>query len=1236
MPSSISSRTLRRLALAVAALVLLVFAAVLAVPWWVSGQGMKIASQALGREVSVAVVRFQPWRLGLVMEGLKVAGQAPADPALLEVGRLDVALSTRSLWHRGLILSELQVLQPVLRLARVSEGHYDIDDLLARWGKPSAEPAADGEGDPPVALYNLRLSEGQVLLDDKPVGRRHEISGLQLDLPFVSLLDADIAVHVEPHLAGRLNGIEFGSKAQALPFAETRKASLDFSLKALDLAPYLAYWPKTLPLAPQRGQLSAELKLVFEQAPGKTPSLKLSGDVGARDIALALGDNKSWLVWQDLRLGMKDVQPLARRVQLGSLVWSAPAMTLHRDAAGRLLLPQFAPAPAPKTPAKTAAASPPWAFSLDSFEVRQAQLGWRDASLRPAVGLAINEFDLKLAGVHWPMQAKTTLNFSGRLLTEEGKIKPARLSGNGELTAQELALTAQWQDLALEWLSPYVEAQLPLAVQGSLAGQANLTLSKPLADDAGKRLKLGLRELKLDGLQARQLLAGGQRHEVLSLKQLSLDEATLDPSARRVTLGRLNVQAPRMQLQRAADGQLNVQALLPAKSESRSDSQAVPAPTAAAWDVQLAALAVDQGALQWTDAVARPVAGSRAAEVSGPYVLLVDQLRLRAENVGRDRAPLQLSLQLGRPSVRRGGAVSQASQGRLQWQGDVSLAPLALRGTLRAERLPLQALDPYLDPALGVHLRRAEAGFRGQVALSQEAQGLQARAQGDLLLGDLRLMQASLQGGARIAGEDLLRWQALNLSGLLVELQPSQPLRVEMTQASLSEFYARLVINEQGRFNLGEVGPKAERAPAVPAASASATANAKADAPALRLKVGQTQLVQGSVDFTDNFIRPNYSAQLTELQGSLGTFASGQTQMAPLTVKGKVAGTGLLDIGGELNPAGAPLQMNIKASATDIELAPLSPYAGKYAGFAIDRGKLSTHVHYRIAADGQLQADNQVILNQLTFGERIDSPDATKLPVRLAVSLLEDRNGVIDINLPISGSINDPQFSIGGLIGHVIVNLLGKALTSPFSLLAGGGSSDLSEVEFAAGSTVLAEAANANVDKLAKALIERPTLNLTITGWADPAAEQAAVQALKVEQSLVAERRRELRRQQNAAGQAPAEQPQRPIELSPAERQRLLKLVYENSSLSNRPRNMIGLLKEVPAEQMQAMLAASYPVGEEALRQLALERGVSVRDALIAKGVPNARLFLASPKLHQATEAGKGWTPHAALSLATK
>jgi hypothetical protein len=420
-------------------------------------------------------------------------------------------------------------------------------------------------------------------------------------------------------------------------------------------------------------------------------------------------------------------------------------------------------------------------------------------------------------------------------------------------------------------------------------------------------------------------------------------------------------------------------------------------------------------------------------------------------------------------------------------------------------------------------------------------------------------------------------------------------------------------------------------------AASAASAPASSELP-IDVRIGATRLSNGKVDFSDRFVRPNYSAALTELNGQLGAFRSDSRDMATLELRGRAAGTALLEISGQINPTARPLALDIRAKATDLELAPLSPYAGKYAGYAIERGKLSMDVAYKIDPDGKLNASNQVTLNQLTFGEKIASPEATKLPVLLAVALLKDRNGVIDINLPVSGSLNDPQFSVGGIIVKVILNLIAKALTSPFSLLAGGGSDDLSLVEFTPGTATLSAGSGATIDKVAKALTDRPALKMTVTGASDPASEREAYQQALIDARLVAEQRREALRSGAApapaasgAASAPAAAPP----LGAEERNRLLKEVYKQTDIPNKPRNVLGFQKDIPPAEMEALLKTRLVVTEEAMRELALQRGIAVREALIAKGLPSERLFLAAPKLRVSGEEDAKWTPRVQLSLST-
>jgi Domain of Unknown Function (DUF748) len=500
--------------------------------------------------------------------------------------------------------------------------------------------------------------------------------------------------------------------------------------------------------------------------------------------------------------------------------------------------------------------------------------------------------------------------------------------------------------------------------------------------------------------------------------------------------------------------------------------------------------------------------------------------------------------------------------------------------------------------------------------------------------------------------QDLLKWKSLFVGGIDVDLEP---MKVTVGEVALSDFYSRFIVNPDGTLNLQNILVKAgqegvsttapttaagaDQKPATAAAPASApvatsvaasvSASVSASAPAglpARVRVGKITLQGGNVDFSDFFIKPNYSAKLSGIGGSVSEMTP--EKAADLELRGKVNGTAPVEIVGRLNPLASSLMLDIKASARDIELPPLTAYSVKYAGYGIEKGKLSVTLKYLIE-DRKLSAENKLYIDQLTFGDKVESPTATKLPVLLAVSLLQDRNGVIDIELPISGSLDDPQFSVGGLVVKVIVNLLTKIITAPFSALASafGGKEEMSQVDFAAGSAVLDEASRKRLDALAKALNDRPALKMDVAGHADATVDREALKQADMERRVKAEKMKRLTRD----GKPPASIDE--VTVGTDEYPDLLKAAYREAPFP-KPRNAIGLTKDLPVAEMENLMLANAQVSEQDIGQLASRRAQAAKDYLVETGkVPAERIFLVTPKAGDAGSAGKGQPTRAEFAL---
>ncbi len=783
---------------------------------------------------------------------------------------------------------------------------------------------------------------------------------------------------------------------------------------------------------------------------------------------------------------------------------------------------------------------------------------------------------------------------------------------NGSATDAQANATVTLAELPLSLAAPYLAQTLVPPLTGRLGGELSVRWQAANGDKS-MALDLSAQRISLD-----ELALGPAAQPLASLKQLQLTDLAVDLVERSVQAGALVLERPRVSVVREKDGGWMAQRWLKVSEPSPE--------TTPPWSLALAQLTLNNGDLGWEDRQPeRPV----ALRLSGVQLQMQDLKPLAAV-----QAPMPITLQLRLASAQ----AQQGDPGRLDFLGALRLAAadgardagLSLKGRVQAERLPVHALEPYFGDRLNLELLRADASYRGSLELALPTAGLALALAGDAALENFRANTLS-------PSEELLNWKSLNLRTLALAMVPGQPVRLSVGETSLSDYFARIIVLPNGTLNLqGLVKEEADVASAPtaeargPAASPLAQASAQPD-----IRFGPISLVNGRVFFSDRFVRPNYSANLSELTGGLGAFASAPAGaasgaaplLADLTLEGRVEGTAQLDVSGKLNPLARPLALDIQGKVRDLELPPLSPYSAKYAGYGIERGKLSVDVAYKIDPNGQLSASNKIVLNQLSFGERVAGSDAPNLPVKLAVALLADRQGVIDINLPVSGSINDPQFRIGPIVWRLVLNLIGKAITAPFSLIAsafGGGGDELSRVDFAPGRAVLDDAARQRLDTLAKALNDRPALQVTVIGQSDLEVERSAYQRAQLGRLLLAEKRRQLARDGAAIAGV--------LVVAPEDEPALLRAVYQRADVP-KPRNLVGIAKDIPLDQMEALLLAAQPVSADALRELAVARGVAVKDYLATRELPESRMFLGAPVL---TRQGDAWAPQAELKLAPR
>jgi len=1257
VPFSVSPQWQRRGRWFLGSLLVVWLLAWLAVPPMAKRMIEEKGSAALGRTLTIGAVDFHPWSLELTVHELAIA-TADGRGKQLSITRVYLDAELESVLRLAPVVDAITVDTPTLHLAHLGDGHYDIDDILATLNKASASAAPSAPL--PFALYNLTLNGGAVDFTDRlSTGERHHtLRALHLAVPFLSTLESKRDVKVQPRLAFDLNASHFDTATEGAPFAQTRKGDATIKIAQLDLAPYLPYLPASLPVRLQSAVVDADVRLGFEQA--AQSKLTLKGMVKVSGLALADASGQPLLGVEVIAAELADVRPLEQVVHLASLEITAPRLQATRNRAGHLNLdfeksrservaikniatPSASTRASGQKSTKTLAPTKPWTLALERLVVHRGGLSWTDDSLQPQGRLALAQVELQAQSLHWPLTATPYTFEASAEMPVRGK--PARLSAKGEGAESSTVVHASIGDLDLGLAAPYVAQFLQPGVSGVLDAELDLRMQGDALQVAVPRL--AVRDFALKGpkewtaaVAAAASNAERAANEMPGFKLLEVTDAQLDLVARTGSVGKLALRAPSATVHRDAQGQWMFQrwmktatlaAQQPATQSTGDDAplkaEAVAKPQAP-WQVALGELAIADGAVKLDD---RSFARPARLEVSAL------QLQLKGATLdGAKPAPLTLTARL---------KSGRAEPGKLNYRGTVMWAPLALQGSVEAIDLPVHGVTPYFADQLNIAILRADASYKGQLRYAAGADGAQVQLQGDASLEDFRANSVAGTAAAGEAGsapvesetlgvaEELLSWKSLNLPGISLNMAPGSATRAQVREATLSDFYARVIVNASGRVNLQDlVKATPAGAPAAPA-SAPAAASAQA-APAAVVAMGPIALVNGKVLFSDRFIRPNYSADLSELNGKLSAFSSqaldGSVQLADLELRGRAEGTASLEITGKINPLAKPLALDIQGRVRDLDLPPLTAYSIKYAGYGIERGKLSMDVRYSVQPDGQLTATNQLVLNQLSFGDKVEGAP-NSLPVKLAVALLADRNGVIDINLPVSGSLNDPQFSIGAVVWKVITNLIAKALTAPFSLLAnafgGSGGEDLSSVSFAPGSSVLAPDVAQGLDKIAKALADRPVLHVTVVGTANLEAEREALKRERLKALVLAEKRRRAAvggQDASAVGV-----------LTDAEYPVLLKDVYRRADIA-KPRNLVGFAKDLPAAEMESLLLASISVTEDAMRTLAQQRGVAVKDYLASRKVGAERLFLGAPRTALSDTADAPWKPHAELSVTSR
>jgi acylphosphatase len=583
---------------------------------------------------------------------------------------------------------------------------------------------------------------------------------------------------------------------------------------------------------------------------------------------------------------------------------------------------------------------------------------------------------------------------------------------------------------------------------------------------------------------------------------------------------------------------------------------------------------------------------------ASPVTLTADQINIHAENVSTkkdSRGSLSYSLTLN-------------ETGTISAESSFGINPVAADVTLDVKGVDITTLQPYITEKVNILITDGSFAAGGILSYAAyENEEMMISYKGDVSLSKFTTVD-------KTGANDFLKWNSLYFSGIDFNLDP---LNVHISDVSLTDFYSRLIVNPDGSLNVQGIMKEEEVKEESPSSEAvqDAADIKKETGPDKSIKIDTVTLQAGTVNFSDNHIKPNYSANLKEVGGRVSGLSSEEGASADVSLRGKLENHAPLEITGVINPLGEDLYVDLDIDFSDMDLSPLTPYANKFVGYNIQKGQLSLDLKYLIVKK-KLDSQNSVLLDQFTLGERVESPDATKLPVKFAISLLKDRKGEINLDIPVTGEIGDPEFSIGGIVIKMIVKLLVKAATSPFALLGAlvGGGEELSYIDYEYGSSGLSENEKAKLDKLSKALDDRPALNIEIIGHVDTERDREVMRQAAFDEKLKAQKFKEMVKKGEEVASV------NEVDITQEEYELYLTEAYKEEKFP-KPKNALGSLKILPPSEMEKLIYTHIKITDDDLRLLASKRALNVKDYFLNSGgiAPN-RVFLIEPESLQPKE----------------
>ncbi len=884
-------------------------------------------------------------------------------------------------------------------------------------------------------------------------------------------------------------------------------------------------------------------------------SLRLNGlEVRAQDQTAMLG-------FEELFVNLRATTLFLQKISFDEIRLVMPFVVAKVNREAKLNLMSLVPPSdeAPQPPAQpTGEPKKMMPVQIDLLEIGQGIIEYRDDSKARPVVIDVVPFEIVLRNFS-TVQAEggesahafTAEIGKGEKISWEGTIflEPVESDGRVNLSGIKLKTLYQAVHDLFQFDIPQGTLGLSASYHFDLRGQA------PQATVKNGNVSI----------QNLAIVERGGLEPVVSIPAFNVEGIQLDLQKQAIDIAKVHSANARFEAWMDPGGAINFQTLFtpvggneapPTPTTAKAKPEKTPKP----WTI-----AVDEIALRNYRAAFEDRTLSRPGHVD------VSAMNLTVKDVQipfRKPLPVDLSLKLN-------------ETGTIGVQGKVTVEPLIVDAALKLEHIDIHPFQPYLDQFLNADVQDGAIDLKGALHFAKEHPNEPLlRFQGDLAVNQLAVVD-------RKEFDNVVTWKGLVVNRVALDVEPTA---VKIAEVVWQEPSMQMVVEADGQLNVSQLAASPPSGDQAAAEQSEAKKSPTKAAEPVSVTIDQVKLVKLAARFEDRSIEPNVKTSLTEFGGTIKGLSSKQLKKADVNLTGRIGRAARLNIVGKINPLSEDAFTDLVITLGGMDLTPVGSYSGKYAGYGLSKGKLSLDLKYKVSQK-VLEAENLVQVDQLTFGEKTNSPEATSLPVPLIVGLLKDRKGLIEVDMPIRGDLNDPDFKYGKVVLLTLLNLLTKVVASPFSLMGklvpgGGNEEELQFIEFEPGSAALLDSEVHKLESLEKALVERAGLRLDIKGTTDATRDVAELQTRKLREQLFA----------MSGGKKPDQE-----ELSPKEEQRLVEKLYAKLPAPD-PSVTPAEPTQPTVEDMKRKLAAAIKISPSELEALAHQRAEAIRGHLLEGG----------------------------------